>query len=309
VPHASYQHLLTETQGPPPDSEKAKPGRGTRVAPLGRTTINYGWAAPMGLQLVTGFDAYNFRHYQTFMDVLRTGSTAPKGPRVWTDLTDIARADLLEALDVRYIVARKPERGIPSNYLLQAVVPDQPVFLFYEGMERASIHIYARTGNNSTFEMNRAYWVKRVITASTEDAMVGLALENDLRETAVIMGEGTSAQDASSQATVRLMRQYDGHLELDLSNDTGRFLAISEVWHPGWSATLDGQEIRLMRANIALIGAWIPPGTHRMVMDFRPVYWTAALTISLVSAMAVFALACWVSVARVAQKRPKHLRS
>ncbi len=32
-----------------------------RVAPLGRATVNYGWSASMDLQLVTGYDPFNYR--------------------------------------------------------------------------------------------------------------------------------------------------------------------------------------------------------------------------------------------------------
>jgi hypothetical protein len=303
VPQASYRHLLTGVREPLPDDEKANPGRGTRVAPLDRTTINYGWAAPMGLQLITGYDSYNFRHYQAFMDILRTGRAASTGARVWTDLAGIARTDLLEALDVRYIVARRPQQGIPPDYLLQAVVPDQPAFIFYEGIDRTDIFIYARTGVSPTFAMNRAYWAKSVEVASTEDEMVARVLENDLRETAVIGDTRTTAIDASSPASVHLVRQYDGHLELDLASDARRFLVISEVWHPGWRATLDGERIPLVRANIALMGAWVPAGTHRMVLEFRPILWAGSLAISLLSTGSILGLAGWILLARARRKR------
>ena len=37
---------------------------------MGGWVINYGWAGPLNLQLITGFDTYNFRHYESYFDLL-----------------------------------------------------------------------------------------------------------------------------------------------------------------------------------------------------------------------------------------------
>ena len=59
--------------------------------------------------------------------------------------------------------------------------------------------------------------------------------------------------------------------------------AEREVWHPGWTASIDGQELGLHRANLALMGAWIPPGKHKIEPKFRPLGWRVGVVITAVS--------------------------
>ena len=74
-----------------------------RIAPVGRSTINEGWAAPMNLQLVTGYDSYNLRHYQTYFDLLQGKPTSTTRPQVRTDLQALGRT--------RH--ARRSQREVP----------------------------------------------------------------------------------------------------------------------------------------------------------------------------------------------------
>ena len=63
---------------------------------------------------------------------------------------------------------------------------------------------------------------------------------------------------------------------------------MSEVWHPGWQATVDGQPATLHRANIALQGLWLEPGTHQVRLGFWPVGLSAGLVVTGVSLVALF---------------------
>jgi hypothetical protein len=79
-----------------------------RVATLNRPTVNYGWAASMNLQIIGGYDPYNFSHYQEYFDLLQWGAIRSKEASMWTDLVRISRTDLLDALNVKYLVSPVP---------------------------------------------------------------------------------------------------------------------------------------------------------------------------------------------------------
>ncbi len=95
------------------------------------------------------------------------------------------------------------------------------------------------------------------------------------------------------------MEQRDGYLAADVINANQRFLVVSEVWHPGWQARLDGERAPLLKTNVALMGVWAPPGKHRLVLEFRPLYWRGALTASILSGLIVAGLACYVLIRRI----------
>jgi hypothetical protein len=251
-----------------------------RIAPTMRYSVNYGWAAPMGLQMVTGYDSFNFRHYQEYFDILRVGTISKGGARVWADLSSIARWDLLDALNVKYIVSAAP-MDLPGERFQKAAHWDnQPIFVFYRGMARGPIYLY----ENKKF-LQRAFWVGEVVAVSDEREMVARMNLEELTRVGVIIDRagGRFPCAGSSEDRVEVLEASDGYLALRIKNRSRRFLVISEIWHPGWRAFLDENEIHLFQTDLALLGAWIPPGEHRLVLRFRPLYWSLALGISVLS--------------------------
>ncbi len=67
-----------------------------------------------------------------------------------------------------------------------------------------------------------------------------------------------------------------------------------DAWAPGWTATLDGRPVPVVRANFAFRGVAVPAGTHRVELRYRPTRLFAGLWVSGLSlgvAIAVF-MAC-----------------
>lgn len=76
------------------------------------------------------------------------------------------------------------------------------------------------------------------------------------------------AQDSLSTA---VMTSYaPNHVEYDCKSATGGVLVISEVYYPGWKATIDGKEVELGRVNYVLRALHIDAGNHKVVLDFHP---------------------------------------
>jgi len=68
-----------------------------------------------------------------------------------------------------------------------------------------------------------------------------------------------------------LFDAYEPHrirLRVDAPRDAWLFL--SDTWYPGWSATVDGRETRVFRANVAGRAVRIPAGEHRVEFRYRP---------------------------------------
>lgn len=51
---------------------------------------------------------------------------------------------------------------------------------------------------------------------------------------------------------------------------TGGWLVLLDVWHPWWSAEVDGEEVPIERADVMFRAVRLPPGEHRVVFRFRP---------------------------------------
>ena len=70
----------------------------------------------------------------------------------------------------------------------------------------------------------------------------------------------------------------------------GGVVVFSEVYYPGWSATIDGQPAELGRVNYILRALNVKAGKHEVVLDFHPSSISITETIAY-TALAVLLLA------------------
>jgi uncharacterized membrane protein YfhO len=112
----------------------------------------------------------------------------------------------------------------------------------------------------------------------------------DLRDAAVVgaPASGMSVADASDH--VEISRAKAGALDVAAQNAIRRFLVISEIWHPGWSAVVDGRSATLYQTDIALQGLWLEPGTHKIQLRYWPPGLTAGSIMTVLTCMAVAGL-------------------
>jgi hypothetical protein len=251
-----------------------------RIATRHRATVNYGWAASMDLQMISGCDPYNFSHYQAYCDLLEWGEIRPREAHAWIDLTRLSRGDLLDALNVKYLISPWPETSHDGRFEQVGHWENQPVFEFYYGMVRSDIYVY----RNNHF-LPRAFWVNELVEVEDEEQMIALMKRKQISHTAIVLGttQRLFSCGISHEDQVEVLEAYGGYLVLQTQNLARRFLTISEIWHPGWRAFIDGEELKLHRTDVALMGAWIPPGKHRIELRFRPLYWRVAVVITAVS--------------------------
>jgi len=77
---------------------------------------------------------------------------------------------------------------------------------------------------------------------------------------------------AASGAPAITMRRYENALvEIVAETAVPAFVVLNDVWHPWWSATLDGVPTPIHRANVMFRAVAVPPGRHVVHMRFTPV--------------------------------------
>jgi hypothetical protein len=94
--------------------------------------------------------------------------------------------------------------------------------------------------------------------------------------------------------TVRDLHRQNDDSELTLTADAGSepaYLVVSVAAFPGWQATVDGKSRTLHRTDEAMMGLFLPPGTHRVRIWYAPACYVVGLYISLVSLLIVAAVA------------------
>ena len=124
------------------------------------------------------------------------------------------------------------------------------------------------------YAYGNAWFVDRLTFADNANQEIERIGQIDLRHEAVadkrfaeVLGEAV-AQDKNSVA--KLLAYEPNQLTYEVSSDKGGVLVFSEVYYPGWTATIDGQPAELGRVNYILRALRVPAGKHQVKLAFFP---------------------------------------
>ena len=113
--------------------------------------------------------------------------------------------------------------------------------------------------------------VKYVQNANEEIDAVG---KLNLRHQAVAdakfkeqLGESVPQDDTS---IVKMTQYKPNNLTYEVKSSKGGIVVFSEIYYPGWTATIDGQKAELGRVDYILRALQVKPGNHKIVLDFHP---------------------------------------
>jgi hypothetical protein len=114
----------------------------------------------------------------------------------------------------------------------------------------------------------------------------------------VVLAEGSEREPpAGFQGTVRILEERPGFLRLESVSSHPGHLVILDAYAPGWTATVDGRTVPLVRADLAFRALAVPAGRHTIESRYLPasVAWGWRLS-------AVVALAALIVLARPARR-------
>jgi hypothetical protein len=104
-----------------------------------------------------------------------------------------------------------------------------------------------------------------------------------------VLGDVPADADSCS-ISVKLTEYEANRLAYEVSSEKGGILVFSDIYYPGWTATVSGKEVPVARANYILRAIKVPAGKHEVVMQFDPQTVHTTETIAYI-ALSVLALA------------------
>ena len=124
------------------------------------------------------------------------------------------------------------------------------------------------------YALGNAWFVDKLTYAKNANEEIMKVGQIDLRHEAVAdekfqaqLGEAV-AQDTTSTVTIK---GYEpNQLTYEVNSGKGGVLVFSEVYYPGWTATIDGEPAELGRVNYILRALNVKPGKHEVVLSFFP---------------------------------------
>ena len=139
-----------------------------------------------------------------------------------------------------------------------------------------------------------AWYVDKLTYVDNANAEIERVGKMDIRHEAVadkrFEAQLKTAVKQDSISVVKLTSYMSDRLTYDVNSSKGGVIVFSEVYYPGWTATVDGQPVELGRVNYLLRAVNVAPGKHKIELAFHPKSVTTTETIAYV-AYAVLLLA------------------
>lgn len=153
-----------------------------------------------------------------------------------------------------------------------------------------------------TYSMPRIWVVNDVRVAVSEQEALALTLDPALHPGRTVVLERQPALKLSPGQELRQDWRIVGNkswwFKAEIETTADGIFVLSEAYHPGWKAYLDGREVPILRADYALRAVELPAGKHVVEMHYRPLsFWFGLLISALTLVMiAVFWLSRFLSL-------------
>lgn len=195
-------------------------------------------------------------------DLFHVQATGGSGVTLLSDYARVmARQDLL---NVRYLI--KPASAVDPGAVYQDA--------FWKVYENPGAYPRAWLVHETAVESSPENLWKRLDSPLTDPrhvALLGSRLPAGLEP----------ASESAVADRVNFDRYTANRQELRVSAQSRGMLVVSEIYYPGWKATINGQPTDMWKVDGALRGIVVPGGTSRVIFSYEPVsiYAGAALTI------------------------------
>ncbi len=214
--------------------------------------------------MIHGFDhtlGYNPLRLEDFSEAVGTGDgIARPADRKFTPLFPSYHSRLANLLGLRYIASPVPIEQVDHT------------------LKSGDLKLLARTKQGFIYEnphaLPRVQFVGGWALADFESMKLsGHWPETDPEQTVLLDTEppvATPEGPAAVQAEVKLVRYRNTVVEIEVTSPAAGFVVLNDIWHPWWSAQVDGVDSEILRANVLFRAVQVPAGRHKVVFSFHP---------------------------------------
>jgi len=78
-------------------------------------------------------------------------------------------------------------------------------------------------------------------------------------------------------------------IEITVNRQAPGLLVLSQSWTPGWQARLDGSSVPVYRVDHALLGVYLPEGSHKVSLNYNPRGWQWGRPLSVLTLLGAMA--------------------
>jgi hypothetical protein len=142
----------------------------------------------------------------------------------------------------------------------------------------------------------RAWIVHEARTLPAAEIVPALADGSvDPRQVALLEDEAPplAAPEQTGTDSARYSRLSPESFSVAASAPTPGLLVFSEIWDPGWQATVDGVPTAILRANGIFMAVPLEPGNHEVVFRYLPPHFWLGVAITAAGALGLLGGGIW----------------
>jgi len=143
----------------------------------------------------------------------------------------------------------------------------------------------------------RAWVVDRAEVIADEEAILERMRDPQFDPAAAVILErapGIAMAPGDSPFGTCQVRKYENcGLDVDTNTTRNGYLVLSEVYYPGWRATIDGRAVPVERADYLITALPLPAGKHHVTYRYDPVSFKVGAAATGVSCLAGAVLLVW----------------
>lgn len=117
------------------------------------------------------------------------------------------------------------------------------------------------------------WFVGELLWADTPDAEMEILLHTNTKTTAVADKRFSHLLDGTpldTAGTISLTERKANSVSYDVHSEKGGLAVFSEIYYPGWMATIDGESVEPGRVDYVLRALPVPAGNHQVVFTYEP---------------------------------------
>ena len=143
-------------------------------------------------------------------------------------------------------------------------------FIFPAGQQGQTVPI------ENPYTFGNAWFIDKIQYVNNANEEIDAIGQVDLQQTAIVDSKfkealkGVNEGYKDSLSTIRLTNYEPNQLVYETSSPQDGIVVFSEIYYPGWTATIDGKPADIARAVYILRAMNVPAGKHTIEMRFDP---------------------------------------
>ncbi len=143
-------------------------------------------------------------------------------------------------------------------------------FIFPAGQQGQTVPI------ENPYTFGNAWFIDKIQYVNNANEEIDAIGQVDLQQTAIVDSKfkealkGVNEGYKDSLSTIRLTSYEPNQLVYETSSPQDGIVVFSEIYYPGWTATIDGKPADIARTDYILRAMNVPAGKHTIEMRFDP---------------------------------------